>query len=325
MMFRRLPALLYFASYILLVLCDPVSNHILEFNDNSIEETIARSEFSFIYFYSDTCKYCAEFEPQFEYLSVLFNNVTDNDGVVQVLKTNAVRNKRLRQLFQVTQYPTLKLLNYQTKEIISYNDHRDLETLSEFITRKTNARPNHNNFESPVEYLHADCERFIQSSPRDTLVVFTAPHAIGWDYYGYPSHFYQELALSEYKEKINFALVDFNEHSDNEFLAKYAVNQFPAMIYFTKEGRFKVYNRELFSELNRDVLALFLENLHESNPFGQWFDNHADFENHINKEGFFSTSEPVRKYGFNSVQGKKTDKDIDMDEEYDILVDSIAL
>lgn len=330
---RRIPALLYFISYIWLALCEPASKHIIEFDDNHIEQTLAGSDFSFIYFYSDGCAYCAQFEPEFEYLSILYNNITDDksNSKVQILKTNAIKNKKLSQLFSVNKYPTLKLLNFRTKEIVSYKDSRNLENLVKFMTEKTQLLPNFDNVNSNIHFVQSDIEQFIGSSSKDTLIVFTVPHIQEWEDYEYPSHFYQELAQSEFKEDIEFVLVDVNKLVDNDFLAKYAVSNFPSMIYFTKEGKFKTYHTLLQDAttnnlLNKNLISEFLETLSDSSlSNGEWYDNYSDFSVKIFDEKTYSANKPVRKFGFNNVQGSKSNSELTIDDEYDLLVQNIGL
>lgn len=333
MILQRIPALLYFISYIWLALCEPASKHVIEFNDNNIEQSLARSDFSFIYFYSDGCAYCAQFEPEFEYLSILYNNITDEESTskVQILKANAIKNKKLSQLFSVNKYPTLKLLNFRTREIIPYKESRNLESLIGFVTEETQVLPNFANFKSNIHFLQSEIELFIKSASKDTLVVFTVPHIQEWENYEYPSHFYQELALSEFKEDMQFVLVDVNKLADNNFLAKYAVSNFPSMIYFTKEGKFKTYHTLLQDTttnnlLNKNLINEFLGTLSDSSlSNGEWHDNYTDFSAKIFDEKTYSRNKPVRKFGFNNVQGSQSNPELTIDAEYDLLVQNIGL
>lgn len=333
-MLQRIPALLYFISYIWLALCEPASKHVIEFNDDNIEQTLARSDFSFIYFYSEGCAYCAQFELEFDYLSILYNNITtygNASNSLQVLKTNALRNKKLSQLFSVNKYPTLKLLNFGTKEIVSYNDHRDLDNLVRFMTKNTRVHPNFDNIKSNVHYLQSDIEYFIQSSSKNTLVIFTAPHIQDWTDYKYPTHFYQELALSEYESDIDFVLVDVNKLVDNDFLARYAVSHFPSMIYFTGEGKFKTYHTlsqdtSVNNLLNHDLIRDFLANLSDSSPlYGEWYDNYSEFSVKLLDEKTYSGNKPVHRYGFNSIGANESNPELTIDDEYDLLVHNIGL
>lgn len=333
-MLQRIPALLYFISYIWLALCEPASKHVIEFNDDNIEQTLAGSDFSFIYFYSEGCAYCAQFEPEFHYLSILYNNITTDDNgsnSLRILKTNALRNKKLSHLFSVKRYPTLKLLNFGTKEIVSYNDHRDLDSLVRFITKNTQAHPNFDNIKSNVYYLQSDIENFIQSSSKNTLVVFTALHIQEWTDYKYPTHFYEELALSDYGSDIDFVLVDVNKLMDHDFLAKYAVSNFPSMIYFTREGKFKTHHTLLQDTsvknlLNHGLISDFLANLSDSSPlYGEWYNNYSDFSVKLLDEKTYSGNKPVRRYGFNTVGASQANSELTIDDEYDILVHNIGL
>lgn len=319
--------LLYSLCYFSLAYADLA--HIIEFDDNHIEQALSNAEFSFIYFYSDGCKFCAQFEPEFEYLSVLYNNITQESKPLQILKTNAKSNKKLAALFNVNQYPTLKLLDFGTKEIIDYTDNRHIDYLVDFVQKQTKVAPNYDNFKSLVNYLHDDIDGFIQSASTDTLIVFTLPYLHEWSDYEYPSHFYQRLAYSEYRDTVSFALVDVTKLSNNDFLAKYEVSNYPSLIYFIKDNQFKTYNTLSKTHLTRDRLeydqvAGFLEKLQDPDPaFGQWYNSYSEFIQNCDEK-----YQPVREImhqGFNFRHGDRSSEYLTTDEDYNWLLDHVEL
>ncbi|RCK58920.1 Protein disulfide-isomerase erp38 [Candida viswanathii] len=236
-----------------------VSGSIIEFDDNLIQATLEQSEHSFIYFYSDSCKYCRKFDPTFENLSVLYNN-NKNRSKFQILKTNARSNQRLSELFKVTKYPTLKLLDYKTKRIIDYEENRDLQSLIGYLDRALNIHPDFENFHSKVEYTKA-----LGDDASERLVFFMAGYLPGWEDYKYPAHYTHQLAL-DYGD-IKVVVVNVEELNDYEVLSKYGVSRFPTVVYM-KDGKLKSYTSSE-NEMKVAKIREFIENV-DSDSTGPW-------------------------------------------------------
>ncbi|RLV96211.1 Protein disulfide-isomerase erp38 [Spathaspora sp. JA1] len=304
-----------------------VKDFIIEFDDSSIVPNLERSEFSLIYFYSDSCKYCVKFNPVFENLSVLFNNLT-NSSTFQILKTNARKNKRLSELFKIQHYPTIKLLEYKTKQIFTYEGNRDLTTLLEYLEAKVNVQPNYDNYVSPIKSItnQAEFNEFVsKKNKKNKLVIFTGGYIREWKDYEYPAHFYQQLAQSPTFSKNNeFAIVDIEKLSDSEILSKYEVNTFPSMIYFNgKNNKFKTCHtssHQSKAEVDDQKIELFItgqddnpwissiEELHELNL------KHIEYQGHL-----------FQRKGMNLRQSDFNLENLSEDEEYQQLLRQIEL
>lgn len=239
-----------------------VSDSIIEFDDSLIQTTLEQSEHSFIYFYSDSCKYCRKFDPTFENLSVLFNNNKDRSKF-QILKTNARSNKRLSELFKISKYPTLKLLEYKTKRIIDYEDNRDLQSLIGYIDRTLNIHPSFEHFHTQVKY--AENLEAIDNNPSEQLIFFMANYLPGWEDYKYPAHYIHQFALDY--EGISIIVVDVEELSNYDILSKYRVSHFPTVVYI-KDGNFKSYSTKE-NEMKVTKIREFIENINKDST-GSW-------------------------------------------------------
>lgn len=329
--------------------------HLIE--DSSIQSILSRSKYSFIYFYRHGCKYCSEFEPDFQFLSILYNNLTNtnienvsskklyNNEVeqleFQVLKTNGQENKRLNQLFKVQQYPTLKLLNYETKEILTYNKpHRDINSLIDFIqAQNIDVVPNYSNYQSNVKIISTseELDNLINSDPtKETLVVFTMSYIIDWANYHYPTHFYQKLSLTEKYNHINFAIVEVDQLNNSDLLHQYHVSNFPSLIYFKSAGNgggFKIYktlsqNYMTNNVLKEEELVGVIQNSHVDNDpiFGTHFQNINDFHLAIdNSDKAYDGHKNFKRRGLFVRQQDKLSEDVDVNEEYDELLVHVEL
>ena len=267
-------------------------DHIIEFDDNSIQSTLELADFSFIYFYSDVCKYCRKFDPTFENLSVLYNQPKQKDTIkktgsnnerlyFQILKTNARQNNRLSQLFKVSQYPTLKLLNYKTKEIITYDNknNRDLQSIINYLQQNLNIEPQFENFKSKVKYYQSppsdsfkqDLDFFGNENElekNDKLIFFIASYLPEWSDYQYLAHFIHQLAL-DYPD-LTIIIVDYEKLNDYGVLSKYEINSFPSVMYLKNNGDYKKYQFSSQSkrELDYHKIEKFLDSVDQDN--GTW-------------------------------------------------------
>ncbi|ODV80615.1 uncharacterized protein CANTADRAFT_34556, partial [Suhomyces tanzawaensis NRRL Y-17324] len=242
--------------------------------DDSIEQTLERADYSLIFFYSETCQYCQIFNPTFDYVSVLFNTPDASSWEkplstklpFQVLKTNGNSESRLTQLFLVASFPTLKLLNYNTMEIISYNyNDRELATVMGFIADNVpQAVPNYDNFRSPVVDFSSTTAEGILAQPA-TLIVFITSYLKDWKEYQYPTHFFQQLAAGDKFSGVKFGVVDVSE-STSDIVTSFRVSTYPSLMYVGENGSFKTWKTQSQSHLTNDQLAeaeivLFLADL----------------------------------------------------------------
>ncbi|EMG48405.1 erp38 Protein disulfide-isomerase erp38 [Candida maltosa Xu316] len=240
--------------------------YIIEFSDNdALQPVLERADYSLIYFYSDSCRYCRKFDPVFENLSVLYNNNKDKNTRFQVLKTNARVNQQIGALFQVSQYPTLKLLIYETKEIITYEDDKDLQSIIKYVSDNVDVSPNYENYESKVKY------ELLNNG--DSVVFFITDYLPGWQDYKYPAHFTHQLAL-DYNGVFETVVIDVGKLSDYELLSRYGISQFPTVAYVKQnEGIVKTYTTNK-NEVNVDEIYKFIDNVNDDNETGPWINIH---------------------------------------------------
>ncbi|KAK6200164.1 uncharacterized protein RJT21DRAFT_121055 [Scheffersomyces amazonensis] len=308
-------------------LLDPTS-FVIEFGDANIETTLEQSRYSFIYFFSDSCGFCDKFNPDFENLSLLYNNRSDHSSL-QIIKTNARANKRLSGLFSINRYPSLRLLDFETKEIIEYDqDKRDLASLINFVqARVPGVSPNYDGFKPSIHYF--EDVNFDKHQP-NSLIVFTLPFLMEWKDYVYPTHGYQKLALDF--PHIQFGLVDVDKVSAQDTLAKYHITNFPAVIYFHNDGTFKVFNTNsqnhvIKNNLGVNDIEIFLNNLH-TNESGKWYKSLKEMQKDL--ETIIKSDTPISygKKGFNVNHNPNPhpyQQDTDIVEEYDSLMNHIEL
>lgn len=261
MMYFQLLLLLWFLFYISLAYpLHLASSYIKEFNDSAIQLTLEKTTYSLIYFYSDSCQYCQLFNPVFENLCALYNtNGTEEATEFQILKTNARVNNKLSMLFGIRHYPTLKLLHYPSKEILDYEEGRDLHSLIDYIESKTLLKPKYENFQSEVKNIY-DPKELLQGD-RDKVVIFIMSYMAEWKDYHYPAHDIQRIAYSH--QDIDFYVYHGDDLEHSELLPQFGISNFPSLVYI-REGKFKSFNTDSAYQSNVNFDGSKIENFIDS-------------------------------------------------------------
>lgn len=325
----------FFTSGITAQRSEDLSNNIIELNDGNLVDVLQSSNYSLVYFYSHSCEFCHRFNPDFEYLSILYNKDLNFESKTdfQIVKTDAIANKRISKLFGISGYPTLKLVNYDTKEITTFGGKRNCDNIIEFIRQETGSAPEYDSFVSNIRYLHDERLVDILLEKKDTIVVFTTPYTDEWHQYERLNHFYQKLAIRN-RDEFNVGLYDSMKIESNELLTKYNVSNFPSIIYFKTDGSFKIFNHihesRTVNEINEETLSSFLLNLEsDDNRFGTWFRNYSQYNTMMgsNESLEFRGINKEKVYGFNIREGSLQNHEVplSLEQEYQNLLEQIRL
>lgn len=236
---------------------------IIEIDERDIAGDLSKTKYSLIYFYSDTCQYCKIFDSDFQAISSLYNKDDDddkndeNDQTLQIIKVNAVKNKRLSKLFSVNKYPTISLLEFESKKIIPYTKDRNLQNLIEFLQENTGQLPNYSKFDcNLIKLNNLNYEIHLNNS----FIVFIANFLPDWQDYELPTHFIHKF------DKVK--IVDLQDNV-NEILSYYQFNQFPLVTYFKLKNNFK---HQHVTELDEQVLQDFITNVNDPD---NWVENYT--------------------------------------------------
>lgn len=124
-------------------------------------------------FFAPWCGHCKNLAPVYEELGQAFAFAKDK---VSIAKVDADREKELGKRFGIQGFPTLKWFDGKSNKPEDYNGGRDLESLSEFITKKTGIKPKKAaKLPSHVQILTDTSFKTEIGSDKDVLVAFTAP------------------------------------------------------------------------------------------------------------------------------------------------------
>jgi len=124
-------------------------------------------------FFAPWCGHCKTLAPVYEQLAKDFEFAQDK---VVIAKVNADSEKDLGKRFGVQGFPTIKYFDGKSEKPEEYNGGRDLESLTEFIIKKTGVRPKKAKAApSQVEMLTDKTFKEQIGSDKDVIIAFTAP------------------------------------------------------------------------------------------------------------------------------------------------------
>lgn len=281
---------------------------VVELSDSDFISLLLSSEHTLIYFYRDQCRFCSEFDGDFEYLSLIFND--EKRPEFQIVKINGAKNARANALFKVDRYPTLKMYHNASTEIVTFQQERLFEGIVDFIEFQVpGVEPDYSRFRSRVRKLSGNVDK---SSLGETLVVFMLENMHGWDDFGRPNHFLERLAATNEFSNTHFAVVDiFGGETDLQ--REFSVSNFPSAIYFDTKGRFKVldtYTTNPDTQFGDEQVRDFLKSVHLNNG---WFENSTQLAEFIAENEY--TGHKYHRPGFNVIQDRTKPHASDQDDD----------
>jgi protein disulfide-isomerase A6 len=124
-------------------------------------------------FFAPWCGHCKNLAPVWEELALTFEK---NKDQVQIAKVDADAEKSLGKRFGVQGFPTLKWFDGKSDTPEDYKSGRDIDSLTEFITKKTGIKPKKaQKAPSDVVMLSDSTFKTEIGGDKAALVAFTAP------------------------------------------------------------------------------------------------------------------------------------------------------
>lgn len=290
---------------------------VLEVIEISSTQQILQKPYSLIYFSASDCRYCADFNPDFEYISTLYNG---NENL-QVVKVNGRVHKDLVKLFEVAAFPTLKLYDTTQKKVLTYSDPRTVEDIERFLQDETGAIPQLDNIITVVEEVATPKDVEALSSHGKVLLVFISRQSYDWSTYYYPGHYYQRLSR-EYPE-LKFGIV-FADEVGTELMEQYHISNMPSAVLLdgpavkilNTVSTNQMVNYKLTEEMIRKLIVN--ADIKEENLWFENVDALAQYAASVEFDGH-----KQRKAGMNFIESRELN--LDADEEYELLLSKIGL
>jgi len=206
------------------------ASNVLEVNTKNFGTALG-SKPSFVKFYAPWCGHCKNLAPIFEQLADTFSPHKDK---VHIVKIDADGDgKETGKKYGVSGFPTLKWFpNGVDSDPEPYEGGRDLETLVDFISKKTGIRV-HIKGPPPPAYLTLDSDTFkdvVSDQKKSVLVAFTAPWC------GHCKNLKPTLSkvAKNFEDETNCVVADFNAdaHQNKPIASKYGVSSYPTIKFF---------------------------------------------------------------------------------------------
>jgi len=146
---------------------------VLDLIPSNFDKIVISGKPALVEFFAPWCGHCKSLAPVYEQLAQDFAFAKDK---LSIAKVDADSEKSLGKRFGVQGFPTIKYFDGKSDKPEDYNGGRDLESLTEFLTKKTGVKPKKAKAPaSQVEMLTDTTFKQQIGSEKDVLVAFTAP------------------------------------------------------------------------------------------------------------------------------------------------------
>lgn len=158
----------------LVVLGAHATSSVLDLIPSNFDSVVLKSgKPALVEFFAPWCGHCKNLAPVYEELAQQFDSSKDK---VVIGKVDADEHKDLGRRFGVQGFPTLKWFDGKSDKPEDYNEGRDLESLSKFVSEKIGIKPKAKKAaQSAVAMLNDQTFKQQIGGDKDVLVAFTAP------------------------------------------------------------------------------------------------------------------------------------------------------
>ncbi|KAL3957709.1 hypothetical protein ACCO45_008287 [Purpureocillium lilacinum] len=147
---------------------------VIDLTPSNFDKVVLKSgKPTLVEFFAPWCGHCKKLAPVYEELALAFEHAKDK---VQIAKVDADAERSLGKRFNIQGFPTLKWFDGKSDKPEEYNEGRDLESLSAFISGKVGVK-NKKKLELPSSVEMLTDESFAKTigGDKNVLVAFTAP------------------------------------------------------------------------------------------------------------------------------------------------------
>jgi len=215
------------------LLAGTLASNVLDLDPSNFDSLIGQGKPALVEFFAPWCGHCKNLAPIYEQLGDAFSHAKDKVIVAKVDADGA--GKPLGQKYDVSGFPTLKWFDAQGSAE-PYEGGRDLDALTNFITKKSGVKSNIKPPPPPATLI-LDAHTFdevVLNKDHDTLVAFTAPWC-GHCKNLKPTY---EKAANDFLQEKNciVANVDADAEANRPLAEKYEIKSFPTIKFFPKGG-----------------------------------------------------------------------------------------
>ncbi|PHH82064.1 hypothetical protein CDD82_7145 [Ophiocordyceps australis] len=202
---------------------------VIDLTPSNFDKVVLKSgKPTLVEFFAPWCGHCKNLAPVWEQLATAFAH----SDKIQIAKVDADKEQSLGKRFEVQGFPTLKFFDGKSDKPEEYNDGRDLESLSAFITKKTGVRDKKKP-EMPSNIVMLTDSTFdnVIGGDKHVLVAFTAP----WCGHCKSLAPIWEIVATNYAEDENviIAKVDAEAANSKSVAEAQGINSYPTIKWFS--------------------------------------------------------------------------------------------
>ncbi|CAG8956183.1 hypothetical protein HYFRA_00012100 [Hymenoscyphus fraxineus] len=146
---------------------------VIDLIPDNFDKLVFAGKPALVEFFAPWCGHCKSLAPVYEELAQNFASSKDK---VLIAKVDADAEKSLGKRFGIQGFPTIKFFDGKSEKPEDYSGGRDLESLTEFIAKKTGVKVKKARVApSEVEMLNDQTFASTIGGDKDVLVAFTAP------------------------------------------------------------------------------------------------------------------------------------------------------
>ncbi|KAI8531353.1 hypothetical protein RHMOL_Rhmol11G0129900 [Rhododendron molle] len=114
----------------------PSKEFVLTLDSSNFHETVGKHDFIVVEFYAPWCGHCKKLAPEYEKAASLLSS-NDPPVILAKVDANEEKNKGLASEFDISGFPTIKILRNGGKDIQDYKGPRDAEGIVAFLKKQS--------------------------------------------------------------------------------------------------------------------------------------------------------------------------------------------
>ncbi|CAH1103004.1 unnamed protein product [Psylliodes chrysocephalus] len=128
--------IIYFVLIIITYFCDPTDSGAVQLTQQNVDTTLAFNELVFINFYADWCRFSNLLMPIFDEAADAVSKEFPEPGKVVMAKVDCDKESSISSRFQISKYPTLKIIRNGQPAKKEYRGQRSVEAFTSFIKKQ---------------------------------------------------------------------------------------------------------------------------------------------------------------------------------------------
>jgi protein disulfide-isomerase A1 len=201
--------------------CSAEESQVIDLEEATFDDAIAKHQFLLLEFYAPWCGHCKALEPEYKKAAQILKEENSN---VRLAKIDATENVDLASRFEVRGYPTIKF--YKNGEYIEYNGGRTAEEIVQWVTKKSGPPSVQLNSVEEVENFKTKSEFVIVYFGSENSENFKSFNSLAEKYDYFFGHSFNDAVNAHYNVKDNLVLFKNFDELRNDFTGELTQSSF---------------------------------------------------------------------------------------------------